>query len=109
VVVKIDTRQITDWDSFDNVFAEVFGFPEWYGRNMDAWIDCMSSLDYPDDGLSEVKCPVGDVVVLHLEHADTLAARAPEIFQDLLDCAAAVNWRRIERGHKAVLALAYHK
>ena len=109
MVVKIDTRQITDWDSFDNVFTEAFGFPEWYGRNMNAWIDCMSSLDYPDDGLSEIKCQVGDVVVLQLEHADTFAARAPAIFQELLDCSASVNLGRVERGHQAILALSYHK
>ena len=109
MVVKIDTRQITDWDSFDNVFTEAFGFPEWYGRNMNAWIDCMSSLDYPDDGLSEIKCQVGDVVVLQLEHTDTFAAREPEMFQALLDCAAFVNWRRIERNELAILALSYYK
>src|SRR5688572_7987636 len=42
IVIKIDTQRITDWKSFHNLFAEVFGFPGFYGRNMDAWIDCMS-------------------------------------------------------------------
>ncbi len=35
-VVTIDTRRITDWETFHDVFAEVFGFPEFYGRNMEA-------------------------------------------------------------------------
>lgn len=35
-LVKLDTRRITDWDTFHDVFAEVFGFPGFYGRNMNA-------------------------------------------------------------------------
>ena len=35
--IHIDTARIKDWDSFHNVFAEAFGFPGFYGRNMDAW------------------------------------------------------------------------
>jgi hypothetical protein len=109
MIVKIDMCQIVDRYSLHSVFAEAFGFPEWYGRNMNAWIDCMSSLDYPDDELSEVKCQVGNIVVLQLENADAFAARAPELFQELIDCVALVNWRRIERSESAILALSYYK
>jgi RNAse (barnase) inhibitor barstar len=35
VLVSIPTLRISDWDSFHSVFAEVFGFPDFYGRNMD--------------------------------------------------------------------------
>ncbi len=44
-VVRLDCDRITDWESFHSLFAEVFGFPDFYGRNMNAWIDCMSYLD----------------------------------------------------------------
>jgi RNAse (barnase) inhibitor barstar len=44
-LVKLDTRRIRDWDTFHDLFAEVFGFPGFYGRNMDAWIDCMTWLE----------------------------------------------------------------
>ena len=47
-VVRLDCDRITDWDSFHAVFAEVFGFPNFYGRNMNAWIDCMTYLDDPE-------------------------------------------------------------
>jgi hypothetical protein len=42
MIVRIDTRLITDWASFHDVFARSFGFPDYYGRNMDAWNDCMT-------------------------------------------------------------------
>ena len=50
--VAIDTRRVIDWDSFHNEFAEVFGFPRFYGRNMNAWIDCMTYLDDPESGMT---------------------------------------------------------
>lgn len=59
MIVRIDARRIVDLDSFHDVFAEAFGFFGGYGRNMDAWIDCMSSLDDPDDpedGLIAATC-----------------------------------------------------
>jgi RNAse (barnase) inhibitor barstar len=54
VIVRIDTTKIRDWASFHEVFSEAFGFPDFYGRNMDAWIDCMTSLDDPAAGMSRI-------------------------------------------------------
>jgi len=62
-VVEIDTRRITDWASFHDVFAEVFGFPGFYGRDMDAWIDCLTYLDSPEDGMSRICVELGYVVL----------------------------------------------
>jgi len=108
-LVKLDTRRITDWATFHDVFAEDFGFPGFYGRNMDAWIDCMTYLDDPSAEMTEVHAPAERVVVLQLEHVDDFATRCPEQFEAIVDCAAFVNWRRIETGAPAVLALSFHK
>ena len=62
--IQIDGSKITDWDSFHDQFSETLGFPGFYGRNMNAWNDCMTSLDAPDDGLSSVHVTPGDVLVL---------------------------------------------
>jgi hypothetical protein len=53
-VITIAADQITDWDSFHSVFQATLGFPEFYGRNMDAWIDCMTYVDDPSGGLTRV-------------------------------------------------------
>jgi RNAse (barnase) inhibitor barstar len=100
--VRLQTRNITDWDSFHSVLAATMGFPEFYGRNMDAWIDCMSGFD---DGMTGFTVPPGEL--FHLEVADTkdFVQRQPEIFQALIECAAFVNWRRVEKGELPVLAL----
>jgi RNAse (barnase) inhibitor barstar len=32
-------------------FASKLGFPKWYGRNLDALLDCLSSIDDPSSNL----------------------------------------------------------
>ena len=66
VQVAIDCRELTNWDSYHDAFAAAFGFPDFYGRNMNAWIDCLTSLDVPDDGLTTVHAPHGGSVVLRI-------------------------------------------
>ncbi len=106
-LVKLDTSRITDWDSFHSVFAEVFGFPDFYGRNRDAWIDCMSSLDEPSAGMTRMHAPTGSVLVLQLDNVDDFAGRCPEQYQAIIEDAAFVNWRKMEVGEPAVLALSF--
>jgi RNAse (barnase) inhibitor barstar len=52
--VFVDTIEITDWPSFHRVFSQIFGFPAFYGNNMDALIDCLSYLDEPEVEMTEV-------------------------------------------------------
>jgi hypothetical protein len=106
--VQIDGSNIKDCDSFHDLFCQMLGFPDFYGRNMDAWIDCMTSLDAPDDGLSSVHVAPGDVLVLCVSGAGELKKRCPDIYNALVECSAFVNYRRIEKGKQAVLALSFY-
>ncbi len=90
-LVKLDSRRITDWDTFHDVFAEVFGFPGFYGRNMNAWIDCLTCLDDPSAGMTSRR------------------KRCHAQYDAIIECASFVNWRRIEKGDPAVLALSFFK
>lgn len=108
-LITLDTGLITDWGTFHDVFAKTFGFPDFYGRSMDAWIDCMTCLDDPAAGMSNVHADPGCIVVLHLQGVDGFSCRCPEQYVALLECAAFVNWRRIERGEPAILALSFDK
>jgi hypothetical protein len=87
--------QIKDWASFHDIFAATPGFPSFYGRNMDAWIDCLTYRD-EDDGMASVVVPAGDVLTLQLDEGRSFAQRCPEQYAALIECAAFVNWRRIE-------------
>jgi Barstar (barnase inhibitor) len=109
VQVAIDCRKITDWDSYHDAFAAAFGFPDFYGRNMNAWVDCLTSLDVPADAMSSVHAPPGGSVVLRLDHAKTFATAFRDGYLATLECAAFVNWRRIEAGEGPILFLSIYE
>lgn len=106
--ITIDCDQITDWESFHAVFAKAFGFPDFYGENMNAWVDCMSSLDTPEDGMTGVYCNRGETITLYLKHIAPLKRRCPEAHQALLDSTAFVNYRQTSRNEPALIALSYY-
>jgi RNAse (barnase) inhibitor barstar len=106
--VSLDCRNIFDWPSFHEEFSRVFGFPDFYGKNMNAWIDCMTSLDVPEDGMTSVHCLPGTVLTLELQDVESFAKRCSEQYRALIECAAFVNWRRLEVGEPAVLALSFN-
>ena len=105
--VQIDGSKITDWDSFHKCFSETLGFPAFYGRNMNAWNDCMTCLDDPEAGLTSVHLATGDMLVLCVSEAAALKKRCPDIYDSLVECSAFVNFRRVEKGRPAVLALSF--
>jgi len=102
--VQIDGTKIVDWDTLHDEFAGVIGFPDFYGRNGDAWIDCMTHLD---TDFSEVRVDPGQFVLLEIRGADQLSARAPELINFIYDAAAFVNGRRIEVGDKPILLISH--
>ncbi len=105
-IVRIDTSHITDRDSFHKVFAQAFGFPDFYGRNMNAWIDCLTDLD---GSMTSVSVPPGGVLSLQLDGMDDFAVRCPEQYAAVVECGAFVNWRRIQRGEPSKLALSFNR
>jgi hypothetical protein len=108
-LITIDTRRINDWASFHAVFAEAFGFPDFYGRNMNAWVDCMTSLDAPEYGMTRIHADPGGVVTIQLDFAGDFAARCSEQYEALIDSAAFVNWRRIKVDESPVIALSFSR
>ena len=103
--VYINTAEITDRPSFHRVFQRAFGFPDFYGANMDAWVDCMSLLNDPEAGMSTVTLAPGEVVMLEVPDSLDFAASRPDIWLDLVEGCAFVNQRLTDRGELAVVAL----
>jgi RNAse (barnase) inhibitor barstar len=104
-VVKIATSRIVDWGSFHDVFDEALGFPGFYGRNMNAWIDCLTHADDAESGLVANPVASGDLLTISIVDAAEFKQRCPEQFDALIECSAFVNYRRREVGDGPVLAL----
>lgn len=80
--IKIDLSSINSWDDFHNHFIENYNFPNYYGRNMDAWIDVM---DEYYTGLS---------LILIKNPGYTFSSDRNPYLSALLDCTAFINYRR---------------
>jgi hypothetical protein len=103
--VILPADRIVDWDSFHAVCSATFGFPPFYGQNMDAWIDCLSYLR-DDDGMCAVKLrPSDHELVICVQGFDSLRTRLPEIAEGLVDCVGFVNRRYEEAGETIRLRL----
>ena len=102
-IVTVPVSEIKQWDTFHTVFARAFGFPDYYGRNMNVWIDLMTYLD--DSANCEVDVAEGGLVVMRIDSAAEFATRCPEQYEAIVGCAAFVNHRRVELGHSRILAL----
>lgn len=104
-IKKIDCSEILDWPSFHDVFISAFGFPDFYGRNLSAWVDCMTSLE---DDFSGFVVEKGKMVVLQLDHGQKLKDRSPEIWNAILELAAFVNYRRLECDQPPILIVSFY-
>lgn len=104
-VVAIPTSRIFDWATFHGVFEELLGFPPYYGGNMNAWIDCMTYVDDPDAGMVKTPIQPGELLALRIDNAAEFQRRRPEQYDALVECAAFVNYSRIEQGRQPVLTL----
>jgi RNAse (barnase) inhibitor barstar len=94
---RVDGRSLADWANFHDFFANSFGFPDYYGRNMDAWNDCMSEYCYRKG-----------IVSLHIDHAAEFKAQNPEAFAALVECSAFINWRSTDKGGGPLIVLSFY-
>lgn len=105
-IVKLDGRKIAE--SFHEYFAEQFGFPDFYGHNMDAWIDCMTYIDEPESGMvTKNFIKQGESVTLHIDHVGFLKNNNREAYDDLIECSAFVNYRVVANGGKPLIYLSF--
>ena len=102
--VRLPTGRITDWKTFHEVCRDIFGFPDFYGMNMDAWIDCMSYL-HEDAGMTRFVLSDGEQMHIEVYAAENFKSRLPEVFSALRECSSFVNERYVKAGKAPVLSL----
>jgi barstar (barnase inhibitor) len=102
--VIIDTTAIHDWDTLHAVCKEAFGFPDFYGRNGDAFIDCLNYLD-EGDSMSRFVLKPGETLTVEITDAYAFADRAPEQALALLAWIGAANEHHVEDGKAPMLLM----
>lgn len=94
---KIDRLDCSGWhdtETAHTALAEALGFPDYYGRNLDALNDCMRDLEVPDDS--------GRVIVL--ERFDVPAGAISDFAYVVLDIIASIARDKLLFGRR-LLAL----
>lgn len=104
--VEIDCSKIRSGDDFHAVFKAAMGFPDFYGNNMNAWVDCMTSVD-SDECMTRVHVEEGTFLVLVLNNINEMIKSCPAVYEALVDSVAFVNYRRMASDREPVLALCY--
>jgi len=83
----IDGKAIKDWESFHNEFQKKMEFFEGYGRNTNAWIDCMTDMftngEY--NSLTKFKLNDGDRFTLRVVNSEKWKDQSPETFNAFID------------------------
>lgn len=93
-----------DRETFHRESRRVFGFPDFYGRNMSAWIDCMSTLR-DNDGMSSYVLQRDEVLRIEILDGQAWRKRVPDIAMALEDAIHECNERYREHGEKPALEL----
>lgn len=88
--ISIDFSRLETMDDFHNTMKALFGFPDFYGNNMHALIDCLTSLRYPKDGMTSVTLEKNEVLLLEVNN---LNYKNHEVVVALFSSIQYVNYR----------------
>jgi hypothetical protein len=101
--VRLDAKQMGDWPAFHAECKRAFGFPDYYGNNLDAWVDCLSYLR-DDDGMTRFRLGPDETLRIDIVNAAALPA---DIAEELRFCVEAINDRYADYGEKPALELVF--
>jgi RNAse (barnase) inhibitor barstar len=103
-VVHLNGATISGWDAFHAACRTAFGFPEFYGGNMDAWVDCLSYLR-DEEGMTKFRLHPDEKLQIVIDHADILQKNAPDLLEEVAFCIEGINERYADYGEKPALEL----
>ncbi|QDX82232.1 hypothetical protein B9N43_13850 [Denitratisoma sp. DHT3] len=85
VVFPVDLAAVADKDGLLTAIGRAMAFPEWFGRNLDALLDCLADLGWQP----------GEGYLVLLDHCDGIHGRAEADFVATLQvfADAAAEWR----------------
>lgn len=73
MTVILDARKLDEKQAAHEYLKEMFGFPDYYGCNLDALYDCLTDLDELD------------VHILHAGEANQYYPKVLSVFEDIPD------------------------
>ena len=92
---EFDAANWEDEGEFHNAVAKTLGFPGYYGRNLDAFNDCMRDVEVPIEG----------GMALLIRNVDAVENREGHFLWDVLDILAGTTRRNLLFGRRLLTLL----
>lgn len=104
IKLSVDFSKVKTVDDFHNKMKELFGFPDFYGKNYHALIDCLSSLRYPDDGMTEIHINKDEYILLEINDVKYRQNNC-DVINSLFSAIQCVNYRCKQMGDNPSILL----
>lgn len=103
-LLDLDFSKIKTSDDFHDFLKDSFGFPNFYGKNFHALVDCLSSMRYPNDEMSKFALPnQSDTATLQIKH---LSKIDKDLLVTFLAAIESANQRERNHGNSTMIFLA---
>jgi hypothetical protein len=66
--IELDFSEIKDTDQLYEALAKKIGFPDGYGKNVDAVIDCLFGLRYPEEGMTKISIAPSERIIIQTKN-----------------------------------------
>ena len=66
--MTIDFKGVNTVDKMHKKLKQAFGFPDFYGANFNALIDCLGDIRYPEYGMSELTIGEDEILSLTIKN-----------------------------------------
>lgn len=98
--IELNFANTRNSEQMHQQLKEKFAFPDFYGANGNALIDCLSSLRHPEDGMSKLILQPDEILILECRG---LSFKKNTFLSELIAVVSAVNEREISKGNKPSL------
>ncbi|MCW2256046.1 hypothetical protein M2263_002137 [Providencia alcalifaciens] len=102
IKLNIDFNNIKNVDDFHMTMKILFGFPDFYGKNFSAFIDCLSSLRLPEDGMTSIHIKNDECILLEIFNINSIP---DDLLHDFLLSIQEINRRCAIFGEEASILL----
>ncbi len=102
--IHIELQNLATIEDFHKHLKQKLGFPDFYGANYPALVDCLSSLRFPDDQMTTVTLEKEEVLVLEIQG---MSYDKYAILELLVFASQAVNERQVSRGDSPCILFSF--
>lgn len=103
-VVHLNGETIADWNTFHAACKTAFGFPDFYGNTIDAWVDCLSYLR-DEENMTKFILKPNEKLQIVVDHAEVLRKNASDLLEEVAFCIEGINERYADYGENPALEL----